>query len=64
MAKKNNSLYWKISATLLGLLVVLGVVYVLITGYVAQQYFLEVNQRLYGNIAKSTANEIDRFMLS
>ena len=61
MTKKNNSLYWKISATLLGLLVVLGVVYVLITGYVAQQYFLEVNQRLYGNIAESTANEVNPF---
>lgn len=58
MTKRNNSLYWKISATLLGLLVILGVVYVLITGYVAQQYFLEVNQRLYGNIAESTVKEV------
>ena len=58
MTKRNNTLYWKISMTLLGLLVILGVMYVLITGYVAGQYFLEVNQRLYGNIAKSTVNEV------
>ena len=58
MKKIRNSLYWKISTTLLALLVILGVVYVLITGYVANQYFLEVNQRLYGNIAESTVKEV------
>ena len=51
---RNNSLFWKISATFLVLLVLLGVMYVLITGYIANDYFQEVNQRLYGQIADST----------
>lgn len=54
----SNHLYWKISATLLTLLVVLGVLYVLITSYIGGQYLQEVNQRLYGSIADSTVNMI------
>ncbi len=50
----SNILYWKISAILLSLLVVLGVMYVIITGYIGGQYLQEVNQRLYGTIADST----------
>lgn len=52
MFKKNN-LYWKISATLLALLIILGIGYVSITGYVANQYVEESNQRLYGSLADS-----------
>ena len=43
---------------MLALLVVLGVTYVVITGYVAREYLQEVNQRLYGGIANSTVNEV------
>ena len=55
---KRNQLYWKISATLLSLLAILGFVYILITSYVAQQYYQEVNQKLYGDIASSTVKEV------
>lgn len=54
----STRLYWKISAILLSLLVVLGILYVLITGYVGGQYLQEVNQRLYGSIADSTVTMI------
>jgi signal transduction histidine kinase len=59
---QKNKLYWKISATLLGLLVVLGITYVLISGYIARQYFEEVNQKLYGNIATYMSNEVHPFV--
>ncbi len=52
-----NKLYWKISATLLALMAVLGVVYVLISAYTADNYFKEVNQQLYGDIAKHLVKE-------
>ncbi len=53
-----NKLYWKISVGLMGLLIVLGVIYILITGYIGRNYFDEVNQRLYGSIADTTVNQV------
>ncbi|MEL6636410.1 MAG: sensor histidine kinase, partial [Bacteroidota bacterium] len=53
-----NRLYWKISATLFSILGVLGLIYILISSFMAQQYFQEVNQRLYGGIAESTVQEV------
>jgi len=50
-------LYWKISLTLLILLIVLGIGYILITSYTSNRYFQEVNQRLYGNIASHLVKE-------
>ena len=52
-----NRLYWKISMTLLVLMAVLGVVYVLISAYTADNYFKEVNQQLYGDVAKHLVRE-------
>ncbi|MEO1262791.1 MAG: HAMP domain-containing sensor histidine kinase [Bacteroidota bacterium] len=52
-----NRLYWKISLTLLGLMAVLGVVYVMISAYTADNYFKEVNQQLYGDVAKHLIKE-------
>ncbi|MEZ4933639.1 MAG: hypothetical protein R2788_16145 [Saprospiraceae bacterium] len=52
-----NRLYWKISSTLLALMAVLGVVYVLISAYTADNYFKEVNQQLYGDVAKHLVRE-------
>lgn len=52
-----NRLYWKISTTLLALMAVLGVVYVLISAYTADNYFKEVNQQLYGDVAKHLVRE-------
>ena len=54
----NNKLYWKISATLLSLLIVLGVVYIFISTYSAKAYFEEVNQKLNGNIATMMNHEV------
>lgn len=54
----NNRLYWKISATLLILLIVLGVVYVLMSNFIAKSYYEEVNQKLNGNIAAAMAKEV------
>lgn len=55
---RNNRLYWKISFTLLLLLIVLGIGYVSITVFTEQKYFLEANQRLYGTIAEHTVKEV------
>lgn len=53
----SNRLYWKISATLLLLLVLLGVVYVFVSAYTTQNFFHEVNQRLYGDVAEHIVQE-------
>ncbi|MFT5764705.1 MAG: signal transduction histidine kinase [Saprospiraceae bacterium] len=53
-----NKLFIKISLALLGLLVALGLLYVAISGYISERYLKEVNQKLYGNIASSTAQVI------
>lgn len=62
MWRQNNRLFWKISATLLAMLAVLGMMYVLITGYVARQYLQEANQRLYGNIADSVIQVVNPYV--
>lgn len=54
----SNRIYWKISLTLLALLVILGIVYVAITVNTEKRYFQEVNQRLYGSIADHTIKEV------
>ncbi len=53
-----NKLYWKISLGLLGLLTVLGLIYILITAYIGKNYVQEINQRLYGSIADTTVNQV------
>lgn len=58
MKKLRHSLYWRISAILFLLLVVLGVVYTLIMGFTARNYLEEVNQRLYGGLADSTVQVV------
>ena len=58
MRNFTNSLYWKISATLFFLLVVIGIVYGMIMSYTAENYLQEVNQRLYGALADSTVNVV------
>ena len=55
--KTGNKLYWKISLTLLSLLIILGVGYILINSYTSNRYFQEVNQRLYGDIAAHLVQE-------
>jgi signal transduction histidine kinase len=53
-----NKLFIKISFALLGLLIILGILYVAISGYTSKQYLKEINQKLYGDIASSTVKEI------
>jgi signal transduction histidine kinase len=62
MKKANNSLYWKISATLLLLLVVLGIGYVSISGYIANRYYQESVQRVHANLAESATKEVKPFI--
>ncbi len=62
MNSQNNSLYWRISTTLLALLVILGVGYVMITSYIAKEYLQETNQGLYGNIAENTVKLVKPFV--
>lgn len=54
----NNTLYWKISFGLLLLLVFLGTGYLWITGYTATRFLKEENQKLYGDIAAHTVQEV------
>ena len=54
----NNRIYWKISLTFLGMLIIVGIGYVMITGYVAKQYMQEANQKLYGGIADTATIQL------
>ena len=56
-----NRLFWKISAALMSILLILGLVYIFISSYIGQQYFQEVNQRLYGNLATSVLQQIQPY---
>ncbi|MBR9922253.1 MAG: HAMP domain-containing histidine kinase [Bacteroidetes bacterium] len=62
MKNNTNKLYWKISATFLLILVVLGTTYILISTYTARQYFQEVNQKLHAGLAESTVKEVQPFI--
>ncbi|QEH41723.1 cell wall metabolism sensor histidine kinase WalK [Chitinophaga sp. XS-30] len=53
---RGNLLFWKISGVFTGLLLLLGIAYVIMASAVSQQYFYEVNQQLYGNIAGHLAS--------
>ena len=53
----SSRLFWKLSAAFLLILVLLGVGYIFITSYTAGRYLQEVNQRLYGSIAKQLVKE-------
>lgn len=52
MKKFFRSLYWKISATFLALLLILSAVYIYIIAFSAEMYFQEANQRLSVPIAQ------------
>lgn len=58
----NNRFYIKISVTFLGMLLLLGVAYVLITAFVAGQYLQESNQKLYGTIADSATVQLKKMI--
>ena len=51
-------LFLKILAILLGLFLILGIVFVGLTGFFAKEYLQETNQMLYGGIAKKMIKEV------
>ena len=51
-----NRLFWKISGVFAILLVILGAVYIGIASQVSRQYFNEINQQLYGDVASHLAD--------
>ncbi|MEO1384739.1 MAG: sensor histidine kinase, partial [Bacteroidota bacterium] len=53
-----NPLFIKASLTLFFVLALVGCTYLLITWRMADQYVDEINQRLYGRIADSTATHV------
>ncbi|MFT5263214.1 MAG: signal transduction histidine kinase [Polaribacter sp.] len=48
---KNNRLYWRISATLMALMIIVGLGYMVITRTISRQYYDEVSQVLHAKIA-------------
>ncbi len=52
MKKFFSSIYWKVSATFLAILVVLSAIYIYIIAFSAEMYFQEANQRLSVPIAQ------------
>ena len=56
MNKLFNSLYWKISATFVALLFVLGAIYIYVVAFSAEMYFQEANQRLNARVAQRMLN--------
>jgi len=53
-----SSLYWRIAATFLILLAVIGCAYVFITVDTVKVYFQEKNQRLHADLAKHVVTEV------
>ena len=56
-----KSLYWRISASFLFILVILGMVYILITATAAKRHFNEVTQRLNASVAENMLLEVNPF---
>lgn len=56
MTKLFQSLYWKISATFVALLFILGAIYIYVVAFSAEMYFQEANQRLNARIAQRMLN--------
>jgi signal transduction histidine kinase len=57
-----GSLYWKISAIFLLLLIILGIAYIYITARSAENYALETNQKLNADLANVISSEFKPFV--
>lgn len=57
----SKSLYWRISASFLLILVILGMAYILITSIAAKRNFDEVTQRLNASVAEHMLLEVNPF---
>lgn len=62
MKKIWNSLYWRISATLLIIFILLGLVYVVIAVNSSKQYFAETTQKLNADVAEHLLQEVNPFV--
>ena len=62
--KKTQTLFWRISAILVLLMIVVGIAYVWVIAYTAKLYFQEANQRLNAGIAQHIVDESPPFDLS
>lgn len=60
--KGSISLFWKLSATFLALLVMVGVFHIVLSISTSEKYYLERNQRLNANIAQSIIQEVKPFI--
>ncbi len=56
-----NKLYWKIAALFIGMLILLGVIFIYMNTYYAEQYFQETNQRLNAELAQFTVDHVTTF---
>ncbi|AXY75353.1 sensor histidine kinase [Paraflavitalea soli] len=52
---KGNLLFWKIAAVFTGLLIVLGIIFVIIASRFSGSYYMTAHQELYGDIARHLA---------
>jgi signal transduction histidine kinase len=52
---KGNRLFWKITAVFTGLLIILGIVFVVIASNFSKSYYTTAHQELYGDIAQHLA---------
>ncbi len=57
-----DSLFWKLGATFLLILIILSAVYLYISVFTAEMYFQEANQKLNADIAPHIANENQCFI--
>ncbi len=55
--KSEGSLYWKIAGTFVFILLLVGLAYIFITAYFANQYFEETNQKLHAEVATHLIQE-------
>lgn len=62
MKSITNSLYWRISAVFLLLLLIVGAAYIFITVQTAEQYFQDKHQRLNASIADHMIKEVPPFI--
>lgn len=60
--KGGISLFWKLSATFLALLILVGAFHIALSVTTSEQYYLERNQRLNANIAQSIIQEVKPFI--
>ncbi len=62
MKKIKSSLFWRISASFLFILILLGLGYVSITAYFSRKFYQETTQRVNANVAEHMLHEVSPFI--